>query len=171
MLRRPDYAITHLNIGLAQLRQSDYATAVNHLRQALESDRHSAATHIVLGIALHAQAAPYLGREAHMRAKIQQAVDHFQQAMQISPDLVDGHNNLGNSLLAQGKIDAAIGHYRTAVHLDSGIAEVHHNLGKALFLQRNMKEAIAHLRQASKLKPHHEAARVNLQKALALQAE
>ena len=47
--------------------------------------------------------------------QIDEAIDHFQKAIEIRPDFVDARNNLGLLLEGRGQSDEAIAHYRKAI--------------------------------------------------------
>ena len=61
-----------------------------------------------------------------------EAIIHFQKALQIKPDDADAHNNLGTALLQKGKVDEAITHYQKALQINPDFVEAHKNLSNAL---------------------------------------
>ena len=61
-----------------------------------------------------------------------EAIAHFQKALQINPDYADAHNNLGSALLRKGKVDEAITHYQKALQINPDFAEAQKNLSNAL---------------------------------------
>jgi tetratricopeptide (TPR) repeat protein len=101
------------------------------------------------------------------RGQIDEAITHFQKALEIKPDLVEAHNNLGWALGRRGQVDAAIAHYKEALKIKPDDAETHNNLGNALAHRGQSGEAIAHYEEALKIKPDHELAHYNLGVALA----
>ena len=46
--------------------------------------------------------------------KLNEAIDHFQQALDLEPDFPEVHNNLGNALVLSGQISGAIEQYQAA---------------------------------------------------------
>ena len=49
--------------------------------------------------------------------QLDQAINCFQKVLEINPENVDAHNNVGNTLKRQGKIDDAIASYKNAVKI------------------------------------------------------
>ena len=68
--------------------------------------------------------------------------------MEIRPDLVEAHDNLGNVLAARGQVSEAMAHYRTALEIQPGFAEAHVNLGNVLAGRGEIDEAMLHFRKA-----------------------
>ena len=82
-----------------------------------------------------------------------EAIAHFQKALQIKPDYAGACYNLGNALLQKGKVDEAIIQYQKALQIKPDYAEAWYNLGNALLQQGKVDEAIAHYQQALQIKP------------------
>ena len=57
-----------------------------------------------------------------------EAIVHYQKALQIKPDYAEAHNNLGNALLQKGRVDEAITHYQKALQIKPDSPEVLNNL-------------------------------------------
>src|ERR1017187_8786847 len=94
------------------------------------------------------------------------AIRHYEQALQIKPDYADAHNNLGLALAQTGKIEEAIAHYEQALRLTPDYAEVHNNLGIVLRQAGRVQEAIGHYEQALQSKPDYAEVHYNLGNAL-----
>ena len=92
------------------------------------------------------------------RGLFDEAIADCQKAMEIKPDFVAAHNNLGNALLCRGLVDEAIVQYQKALKLNPDYAEAHNNLGNALARRGQFDEAIAHYRKALEIKPDYAAA-------------
>ena len=71
-----------------------------------------------------------------------EAITHYQKALQIKPDYAEAHINLGNALLKKGGVDEAISHYQKALQINPDYAEAHINLGNALIKKGSVDEAI-----------------------------
>ena len=89
-----------------------------------------------------------LGAALQQRGENDDAMRHFQKALEINPGYLEAQNNLGNALNRSGRFDEAISHYLKALEISPDCAEVHLNLGNALIRTGRFDEAIAHLRMA-----------------------
>jgi tetratricopeptide (TPR) repeat protein len=107
-----------------------------------------------------------LGRALESQGRIEEAMMHYHQALQINPDAVEAHNRLGIALESRGRLDEAVAQYRDALQLRPDSSEVQINLGIALRREGKLDEAIAYFRQALQLKPTSAEACVNLGIAL-----
>jgi tetratricopeptide (TPR) repeat protein len=114
-------------------------------------DPDAAATHIKLGNALRA------------RGQFDEAIAHYQKAVDLKPDHAGVHANLGNAFQACGKFDLAIAQYKRALEIDPGQAVVYNNLGGAILgAQGEFEDAAACFEQAITLKPDYFDAHNNL---------
>jgi len=102
------------------------------------------------------------------QGKLDQAVSHYRQALQINPNFALAYNNLGLVFWSQGKLGEAISQYRRALQLDPNYAKAHNNLANALFVQGKSDEAISHYQQALKLEPNFGEVYYNLGRMLAM---
>jgi len=107
-----------------------------------------------------------LGNALFQKGKVDEAIVHYQTALQINPDYAEAHINLGNALLQRGKVDEAIVHYQTALQIHPDDAKAQANLGNALFQKGNADEAIAHFQKALQINPDNAVAHVDLGYAL-----
>ena len=57
-----------------------------------------------------------------------EAIAHYRKALEIKPDCVEAHNNLGLALVGRGQTDAAITQFRNALEIKPDCAETHSNL-------------------------------------------
>jgi tetratricopeptide (TPR) repeat protein len=76
------------------------------------------------------------------------AIQSFQRAVAVKPELAPAQSNLGMALLLQGRIEDAKLHLERAVALNPNLFEAHLNLGRALSLERDATAAAAHYRKA-----------------------
>jgi tetratricopeptide (TPR) repeat protein len=100
------------------------------------------------------------GREA-------EAIERYEQSLQINPKNAEAHNNLGNVLLQEGKVSDAIGQYEQALRIKPNYAEAHYNLGIVLEHTGNVREAVDHFEQALQSKPDYAGVHYDLGLALA----
>jgi tetratricopeptide (TPR) repeat protein len=107
-----------------------------------------------------------LGDALLKKGSVDEAITHYQKALQIKPDYAAAHINLGNTLLQKGNVDEAITHYQKALQISPDDAAAHYNLGNALLQKRNVDEAITHYQKALQISPDDAAAHINLGNAL-----
>jgi Flp pilus assembly protein TadD len=69
-----------------------------------------------------------------------EAIEHFQKALQIQPDDALAENNLGLALVQLRRLDEAALHFRRAVELNPSYFKAYESLG-AVYLQTNHLEA------------------------------
>jgi len=103
-----------------------------------------------------------LGTSLLNQGNLNEAIQHFERALQLKPDSADAFNNLGGALSKQGKLDEAIQYYERALQLKPDDAEAHNNLGVALADQGKPNEAIQHYERALQLDPDYTEAHNNL---------
>jgi tetratricopeptide (TPR) repeat protein len=109
-----------------------------------------------------------LGNVFWRQGKINDALEHYEQALRINPNYAEAHHNLGNVFWRQGRISDALEHYEQAVRIDPNFAEAQYSLGVTLAQTSKIGEAIDHLEQAVRIKPNYAEAHYNLAIALRL---
>ncbi|MBF0560981.1 MAG: tetratricopeptide repeat protein [Alphaproteobacteria bacterium] len=102
----------------------------------------------------------------HHAGRLEKAVEGYEQALALEPNLPDALNNLGVAYLAQGRLGDAIARYEQALHLRPDYPDALNNLGLALVGQSNTSGAIARYEQAIRVKPDYAEAFNNLGAAL-----
>ena len=176
---QPDRALLKLDFATRQLSSYAYAWAIKCWaaaeagdykmaeeagERALRLNPQSPIVHHVLGF-LASTSVPNR-RDPDYQRKLEQAIRHYQQAIQLNPQFVAAYNRLGNLLFRQGKIEEAVNYYRLAVRKKPDFAKAHYNLGVALLQKGNIEEAIACLQRALDLRPGYAQAHNNLGVAL-----
>lgn len=126
-------------------------TVAFHEGQLRENPRNAAA-HTALG--------KVLGPMGHL----EQAVQHFQAALDIAPDLVEAHYYLGLSLFTMQQLDAARNEFEITTRLDPNHVKGHDGLGLVALKMNRFADAEKHFLRALELNPDDPAARANLQK-------
>ena len=87
--------------------------------------------------------------------------------MQIDPQLLPAHFNLGVIRLQQRDNPAAVAHLEATVEMNPKFSDGYHYLGIALARLGNTRESVRHLSTAVKLDPANLAAQRNLETVLA----
>ncbi|MGA3283991.1 MAG: tetratricopeptide repeat protein, partial [Verrucomicrobiota bacterium] len=94
-----------------------------------------------------------LGRVFLQKGQMDEAVAHFEKAMELRPGLASAHYDLGTLLVQRGQVDEAIVHLQKVLEIQPDLAEVHFTLGVALQLEGRVDEAIVHFQQFLKTHP------------------
>ncbi len=97
--------------------------------------------------------------------RIDEAVEHYQIALQLDPESDTAYNNLGLAYNAQGKIERAIESYQNALRLQPNSPETHNNLGLAYKRLGRIDKAIEQYQLALRLSPYSSGVHYNLANA------
>jgi protein O-GlcNAc transferase len=100
------------------------------------------------------------------QGKLEEALEHYEAAIGLKPELARAHFNRGNILLDKGDAAGALAAYEQAVKYKPDSAAAHYNIGSAHLRLGNPREAMAACRQAIALKPDFVDAHVSLGMAL-----
>ena len=95
-------------------------------------------------------------------SRFQDALERYEAAIRLAPDLARAHLNRGNALLALGDPDGASDAYATALLRDPDYAAAHYNMGNAHVRANRREDALAAYRRALALKPDFADAEVAL---------
>jgi Flp pilus assembly protein TadD len=112
-----------------------------------------------------------LGNELAKRGRLEEAINHYFEALRIEPDDAEVHDNLGIALGRQGRLEEAISHCSKAVQIRPNHANSHYNLGLALALQGRQEEAMRCFSRAVRIRPDCAEAHLNLGAILASQGK
>jgi protein O-mannosyl-transferase len=94
-----------------------------------------------------------LGVELAKTGHLEEATEHFHQALNLRPDYADAYNNLVRALLRAGRKQEAIEQLQQASRLMPEFAEANNYLGEILFQDGRTLEAIEQFEQAIQLTP------------------
>jgi tetratricopeptide (TPR) repeat protein len=123
-------------------------------------------THCLAGTTDNCTAHLNLGGDLLKEGRVDEAISHYLQALQVNPGYAEAHYNLGNALLKNGRVDEAITHFQEALQIKPNYAEAHNNLGNALLKNGRVDEAITHFQEALQIKSNYAEAHNNLGNAL-----
>jgi tetratricopeptide (TPR) repeat protein len=110
-----------------------------------------------------------LAKAFRQQGKLDEAIEHYTEALRINPNYPHVHVDLGIALFEKGKANQAIEHFNQALQLKPDFADAHTNLGYALIRQGKFDEAAVHLRKAIALDPYAAKAHYHLAMLLARQ--
>jgi tetratricopeptide (TPR) repeat protein len=91
-----------------------------------------------------------------------QAVEGYRHAIELAPEWIEAHINLGVVLYQMGQTDEARAAFQSAVQLDPSNGISRYNLGCVLEEQGNLDAAIEQLVQAARALPAHADIHFNL---------
>jgi len=122
------------NLGIAYTAKREHQIALKHFEKALSLDNTNALIYDNLGF-LHFSIFLQTGKlEDNKRA-----LECFQKAVAIDPQLPSAYNGLGGAYKAQGQVDKAIETWEKSLELDPDYGFSLYNLGVA-YLQKGEKE-------------------------------
>ena len=94
-----------------------------------------------------------LGAALLGQGKFQQAVNSYNKAIQLKPDLTEAFNNKGSALKALGRLDEAIASFDKAIQLKPDYAKAYTNRGVTLQALGQLDKAMQSYDKAIQLKP------------------
>jgi len=115
-----------------------------------------------------------LGKALHEKGKLEEGVGYYLKALEIQPDAVAAHNNIGHARYLRywlEEADGAVENYRRALRIDPNSAPVHNNLGIALKAKGSLREAANYYCDALRIDPALAPAHFNLGEVLAHDGE
>ena len=94
-----------------------------------------------------------LGSILKEQGKSQQAIAHYQQAIDIDPMFAGAYSNLGNAYKDMGRMEDAIKCFTTSIRLKPDFADAYANLAGAYRDSHRVDDAITCYRKALSLRP------------------
>ncbi len=131
---------------------SDFNRALA-IRSASEHRRYRSSLAVI-----HDSIGNVLGR----KGRLDDAIVHFRQAIELRPDFPDAHYNLATSLFQKGDLDNAIVEYRATLSLSPNDPGANTNLANILVQKGQLREAASHYEIALASQPDFSSALNNL---------
>ena len=103
-----------------------------------------------------------LGQALKIRGQIDEAMPHFQMALEIRPDYSEAHNGVGYVLAFHRKYDEATAHFQGRVELKPDNFDALNNMGHVLDLRGQADDAMMCFQKALEIKPDFADAHINL---------
>jgi tetratricopeptide (TPR) repeat protein len=94
-----------------------------------------------------------LGVVLRQAGKLDEAMEHWEQAVRINPDNAEVRYNLGNAWQQLGNPEEAVRQYEHALRINRADAETHNRLAVALIQMDRAQEAIGHLEESLRIVP------------------
>jgi len=139
---------------------------VQHWRNGVSLFEHS-----LMATTPNAVAAQNLGNALHKQGKLDEAIEHYEEAIGLDPRAFRTYNYLGLALMEQGKLDASRMRFLEALRIHPDLKEAHLNLGIVFAKQGKHEESIHHYREALRIQPEYTEAHNNLGFMLAQQGK
>lgn len=93
--------------------------------------------------------------------RVDEALQHYREALRLNPRSPEAHNGLGAILGDRMQLDEAVSHLSTALQLRPNYPEAYYNLGTVLLRQGQVSEAESYLLKAIELKSDYADAHSN----------
>jgi tetratricopeptide (TPR) repeat protein len=103
-----------------------------------------------------------LGNDLMHRQRLDEAIPHFEKALEILPSYAEANNNLGYALALKDQWTPAIHYYEIALGTKPDYAKAHNNLAVALAVTGKNDEALGHFREVLRIDPDFADAHANL---------
>jgi tetratricopeptide (TPR) repeat protein len=107
-----------------------------------------------------------LGNVFIKRGQVDDAMVHYQKALEVNPNYAEALNNLGLALFRKGRVDDAVAQFQKALEVNPNFAQAHSNLGVALIQKGQVGAAVAQYQKAVKINSDYAQAYYNLGNAL-----
>lgn len=91
--------------------------------------------------------------EADRKGSRDDAIRHYEKALQISPDFYQAHNNLGSDYLSKSDFSAARKQFEHAIRLNQSDAAAYFNLSNICILTRELPAARRYLDEGMRRQP------------------
>lgn len=156
-------------LGLAAAAVFAALMVVARVQTGYWKDSFSLWTHTLAVTSANPSAHSGLGMALADQGKLPEAIQEYEEAIRLKPDLPVAHYNLGVALASQGKLDEAIQHYQRAIQIRPDYPEALNNLGNALGEAGRLPEAVQQFERALQARPDFAEAHFDLGVALARQ--
>ncbi len=103
-----------------------------------------------------------LGSAQMKKERVDEAMAHFERALQMNPNYVTAHANLAIALAKKQQWDEAMAHFQRALEIDPNYSEGQYNFGNALIQMGRVDAALLHFQKAVEIQPDYAEARDNL---------
>jgi len=103
-----------------------------------------------------------LGTALSDRGQLDEAMMHFQKAVEIQPDFAETYNNIGIVYWDKGRLDEAIAQFEKALKIQPENPQAYNNLGMVLAQKGLADEAITQFQKALAIEPDYADAHYNI---------
>jgi tetratricopeptide (TPR) repeat protein len=159
-----DNDVAHNNLGYLCNDRGELDKAIAHFETASRIRSGKRDAHYNLGSAFMQM---NLGDVLARKGLPDEAMVHYQAAIDLQPDYANAYYNRGSVLLTEGRIDEAVADLEKTLQIEPNDADAHTSLGNAFLRKGSLQEAIAHYKEASVLAPEDPHSRNNIAWVLA----
>jgi tetratricopeptide (TPR) repeat protein len=166
---RPDYLKVYYSLGTALKRQGNLEEAIENFQKALQSRPYDSDKFSLMEAIDYSSEAPDYAKIHFSLAailaeqdRLEEAIEHYSEALRSRPDFLDAQCNLGVAFAQQGNFKKAIAHFQDALRLrpddlklKNNLAKAHRDFGLSLRNDNKFKKAIAHFQKALEIKPDY----------------
>ena len=103
-----------------------------------------------------------MGNTLQKLGRLEEAFASHREALSLSPNLSESHNNIGTLLKGQSRLEDAVACFEKAIIINPDYAVAHNNLGITLRKLGKLDEAVASFHKALAIKPDYVDAHSNL---------
>jgi tetratricopeptide (TPR) repeat protein len=143
-----DNDVADQNLGFLFMQRGDFDSAISHFASALKIRSRNSAAHYDFGSALIENT---LASVLKRKGRLNEAVDHYENAMRLRPGYGDPYLNLGNVLFQQGRMRDAMAQWQKAHATLPRDARFHTALADAFLGAGLQKDAIAEYEYAARI--------------------
>jgi tetratricopeptide (TPR) repeat protein len=91
----------------------------------------------------------------HQQGKLTEAEQLYRTVLQLDPDSVEAHHNLGTALAQLNRLEEALAHFEKAIVIRPDSSEAHNNLGNVLVRLNRPEQSIVQFGKALELSRHN----------------
>lgn len=136
-------ADAYINIGTSYFEKQDYDRSLIYLRKAVQLKEDPAA-YIAIG------------NNYAVRKDVKLALDSYQKALAINPNLPIAHVNIGLLYSQSGNLNVALQAFSKAIELDPFYADAYRNIGIIHYINNNHAEALRNFERFLELSKNEE---------------
>jgi len=143
--QRPHNGRAWSNLGASYFKARQFDSAVASLERAIELLPTYSSARVI--------ASANLGNVRFAQGRYSDAIRHLSEALRLSPNDADAHNDLACAFRQLGDREQAMVHFRTAIRLQPDYALAHYNMGLLLTDLGDFDEALREVQTARRLLP------------------
>jgi len=93
------------------------------------------------------------GLKADQKGNRDDAIEHYEKALNLAPDFYPAHNNVGSDYVSRSDFPAAKSHFENAIRLNQSDSEAHLNLANVLLMMRDYDNALKNVQEGLQREP------------------